>query len=461
MRMLDAPLPNHSGRSGNGENTAGAAHRGRVCRGRRESDDATRAGQADRCRWSCGRRGEHDGPLREGGICRRTAADRRRRRGARRPDVRLPVATGRVLRHGLRGESRTNRRPLLDDPQLCRRPDRRARRRAHRPGPHRHAPVVSGARVHARQPPAGPAEWHRGLLLRERRQISLLTARRRPERDLPEDAQGRFRCELPDALEPVHAARVGARPHVDHRLAERDGPGGASSNLGRVLDIAYNIEYGAECSEQSALNLLYLLGYSGQGQFRIFGPSNEKYHVNGGNDQVPQELGQRLAGQIKLDHVLTAIKQNSGGSFTLTFQNGTGTKTTTVDHAVLAIPFSMLRGVSYSKAGFEPLKVTAITELPMGTIRSSTSSSRTASGTTPATTATPTRTPATRTPGRSRGPRAAARERASSSTTPEARLERASARARRRRAPNSSSASSHRSSPESSSRSTGTAEPPR
>jgi monoamine oxidase len=144
-------------------------------------------------------------------------------------------------------------------------------------------------------------------------------------------------------------------------------PGGSESNLGRVLDIAYNIEYGAECSEQSSLNLLYLLGYSGQGQFRVFGPSNEKYHVRGGNDQVPLELGRRLGAQIHLDHVLTAIKQNSGGSFTLTFQNGVGTRTTTVDHVVLAIPFSMLRSVNYSKAGFEPLKVTAIKELPMGT----------------------------------------------------------------------------------------------
>jgi monoamine oxidase len=143
--------------------------------------------------------------------------------------------------------------------------------------------------------------------------------------------------------------------------------GGASSNLGRVLDIAYNIEYGAECSEQSALNLLYLIGYSGQGQFRVFGPSNEKYHVKGGNDQVTRELGTRLSGQLKLDHVLTAIKENSGGSFTLTFQNGATTRTTTVDHVVLAIPFSMLRGVNYSKAGFEPLKVTAIKELAMGT----------------------------------------------------------------------------------------------
>jgi monoamine oxidase len=34
---------------------------------------------------------------------------------------------------------------------------------------------------------------------------------------------------------------------------------------------------------------------------------------------------------------------------------------------VLAIPFSLLRSVSYAKAGFEPLKVTAIKELPMGT----------------------------------------------------------------------------------------------
>ena len=144
-------------------------------------------------------------------------------------------------------------------------------------------------------------------------------------------------------------------------------PGGASSNLGRVLDIAYNIEYGAECSEQSALNLLYLLGYSGQGQFKVFGPSNEKYHIKGGNDQVAKELGARLSGQIKPDYVLTAIKQNSGGSFTLTFQNGSGVKTTTVDHVVLAIPFSLLRGVNYGKAGFEPLKVTAIKELPMGT----------------------------------------------------------------------------------------------
>jgi monoamine oxidase len=143
--------------------------------------------------------------------------------------------------------------------------------------------------------------------------------------------------------------------------------GGSKSNLGRVLDIAYNIEYGAECSIQSSLNLLYLLGYRGQGQFRVFGASNEKYHVRGGNDQIAKRLGDALGSQISLGTALTAIKQNATGTFTLTFSKDTGSLTVTVDRVVLALPFSLLRAVSYSKAGFEPLKVTAIKELAMGT----------------------------------------------------------------------------------------------
>ena len=63
-------------------------------------------------------------------------------------------------------------------------------------------------------------------------------------------------------------------------------PAGCQSKLGQLLDVAYNIEYGAETSVQSSLNMLYLLGYAGQGQLRIFGKSNEKYHVRGGNDQI-------------------------------------------------------------------------------------------------------------------------------------------------------------------------------
>ena len=145
-------------------------------------------------------------------------------------------------------------------------------------------------------------------------------------------------------------------------------PGGMSTRLGKLLDVAYNIEYGAESSQQSALNLLYLLGYSGQGQLRTFGPSNEKFHVRGGNDQIVSRLAAQLSGQIITGNELIAIRQNSNGSYTLTFQRGRSTQDVQADKVVLALPFAVLRAsVDWSRAGFSTRKQTAIRELGMGT----------------------------------------------------------------------------------------------
>ena len=144
-------------------------------------------------------------------------------------------------------------------------------------------------------------------------------------------------------------------------------PGGMSSRLGQLLAVAYNIEYGAEPQNQSSLNLLYLLGYSGQGQLRIFGPSNEKYHVAGGNDQIAQGLADRLSGQINRGFSLTAITRRADGTFTLAFQRGNKTVSVIADHLVLALPFSILRNLDITNAGFSPVKLRAIRELGMGT----------------------------------------------------------------------------------------------
>jgi monoamine oxidase len=145
-------------------------------------------------------------------------------------------------------------------------------------------------------------------------------------------------------------------------------PDGMDSRLGRLLDIAYTIEYGAESAEQSSLNLLYLLGYSGQGQFRVFGKSNEKYHVRGGNDQIPGRLAAALAGQITTGTELVAIRRTTTGTFTLTFRHGSGTTTVAADKVVLALPFSILRrSVDLTKAGFSARKLLAISEQGMGT----------------------------------------------------------------------------------------------
>jgi monoamine oxidase len=145
--------------------------------------------------------------------------------------------------------------------------------------------------------------------------------------------------------------------------------GGASSKLGQLLDVAYTIEYGADSSAQSALNLVYLLGYSGQGQLNVFGKSNEKYHVVGGNDQIPTLIAAQLSSQLHTGYELVSIQLDSDGrTYVLTFKQHGGTSVVPADHVVLALPFSILRSsVDYSKAGFEPLKATAITELGMGT----------------------------------------------------------------------------------------------
>jgi monoamine oxidase len=148
---------------------------------------------------------------------------------------------------------------------------------------------------------------------------------------------------------------------------EESVPGGMSSRLGQLLAVAYNIEYGAEPEEQSSLNLLYLLGYSGQGQLRIFGPSNEKYHVVGGNDQIAQRLAANLSGQINRGMSLTGIRRRIDGSFTLAFAQGGQSVSVIADHVVLALPFSILRNLDISSAGFSPVKLRAIRELGMGT----------------------------------------------------------------------------------------------
>lgn len=144
-------------------------------------------------------------------------------------------------------------------------------------------------------------------------------------------------------------------------------PGGTNSRLGQLLDVGYNIEYGAETEQQSALSLIYLLAYNSPGQFNLFGESNEKYHVRGGNDRIVSTLASVLSSQIKTGESLIAVRRTASGAYALTFQQGSGTHQVAADKVVFALPFSILsQAVDISQAGFSPLKLTAIDELPMG-----------------------------------------------------------------------------------------------
>jgi monoamine oxidase len=150
--------------------------------------------------------------------------------------------------------------------------------------------------------------------------------------------------------------------------------GGHSSPMGRLLDVAYNTEYGGDSTVQSALNLVYLLAYQAQpGQFRIFGASDERYHVTGGNEQVPRAIANALpTASVQLNTALTGIVLNTDGTFALSLKRASGTFTAVADRVIMAIPFSVLRTIltssrAYGQAGFDSLKQTAITQLGYGT----------------------------------------------------------------------------------------------
>jgi monoamine oxidase len=158
-----------------------------------------------------------------------------------------------------------------------------------------------------------------------------------------------------------------------HDWIESRVPGGHTSSMGQLLDVAYNIEYGAVTPQQSSLNLLYLLGFSSiPGNFSVFGKSDERYHLVGGNERLPRAVAAALpAGSIQLNTALKGFVRNSDGTFTLTLKNPIKTFTSVVDRVVMAIPFSILRNIlnskaAYRAAGFDSLKQTAISQLGYG-----------------------------------------------------------------------------------------------
>jgi monoamine oxidase len=155
-----------------------------------------------------------------------------------------------------------------------------------------------------------------------------------------------------------------------YRWIESRVPGGHRSPLGQLLDVAYNIEFGAETTDQSALNLVYLLGYNATpGNLALFGASDERYHIRGGNQLLPEKIAAyleaRRAGSIQRGWRMTSIAR-SGSAYTVAFDTASGSRSVTADHVVLALPFAVLRDLDIRKAGFDDQKRLAIESLGRG-----------------------------------------------------------------------------------------------
>ncbi|MFD0147087.1 MULTISPECIES: flavin monoamine oxidase family protein [unclassified Streptomyces] len=153
-----------------------------------------------------------------------------------------------------------------------------------------------------------------------------------------------------------------------HAWIESRVPGGHASPLGRFIDVAYNVEYGADTTEQSSLALVLLMGYqTNPGNFNIWGLSNERYHITGGNDRLPKAIAAALApGTLRHGWALTAVRANADGTQTLTFSESGATRTVVADHTVLAVPLPILQKLDLTRAGFDPLMKDLLRDARMG-----------------------------------------------------------------------------------------------
>jgi monoamine oxidase len=140
---------------------------------------------------------------------------------------------------------------------------------------------------------------------------------------------------------------------------------GAGPLIRSILDVAYTGEYGREADEQSALNMMYLIDYEVPDPFRIFGDSDERFHLRQGSSSICEALTTMYEPRIRLEHRLVAIREGSAGKLRLVFQSGATTVEREYEQVLCTVPFTTLRDVEID-VELGPEKTQLVAELPYG-----------------------------------------------------------------------------------------------
>jgi monoamine oxidase len=143
-------------------------------------------------------------------------------------------------------------------------------------------------------------------------------------------------------------------------------PGGHGSSMGRLLDVALTTEFGLDTSEQSALNAVFFLtGRPQPNSIAYLGRPDSRFTVVGGAQRLVEALVDFLPeGMVQFGARLTAIARLDDGTYGLSFD---GRDDVIVDRVALTLPFSVLRTIDFSAAGFDERKTAAIRDLGYGT----------------------------------------------------------------------------------------------
>lgn len=148
---------------------------------------------------------------------------------------------------------------------------------------------------------------------------------------------------IPTYREPYNARWLDRTTLAEYLDRQSDTP----SWLIRLIKTAYTGEYGLDPEEQSALNLLLLIGVDSKEGFRMFGESDEAMRIQGGNSRIVNAVYDAIREQVPVhfNHTLSKIHARSQGDIHLEFDSTNGDVHVKASHAVSAIPFTILREV--------------------------------------------------------------------------------------------------------------------
>jgi monoamine oxidase len=139
---------------------------------------------------------------------------------------------------------------------------------------------------------------------------------------------------------------------------------GAQGWIKTFIETAYESEYGMSTHIQSSINLLSLMSADTEGgKLELYGDSDERYKVKGGNQSIPEALAVKYAAHIEIHRSLEAISATST-HYELIFSGRTDA--VKADFVIIAMPFSRFKNVDI-RLDMLPIKWETIHKLGFGT----------------------------------------------------------------------------------------------
>ena len=134
--------------------------------------------------------------------------------------------------------------------------------------------------------------------------------------------------------------------------------------LKELFIAAWVAEYGLDCEELSTINMLDMIDTSTEEGFKVFGSSDERYRIKGGNSEIIKGLASKVGeDKIHKGYEVRSIAEQEDGSYLISFNNDEEIKSKAI---VCTLPFTILRNLKLDLKSISAEKRKCIDELGYG-----------------------------------------------------------------------------------------------